>query len=117
MPDMEKETTFFIGDSDLYLLGVAAALAARWHGFRKKYNAGWLAGYPQDDQDALRRVRDGLEAGAALSLDDVPEVRVSIHMEAAVLDRLRQLDPHLGEGDDEEGEEEEEDEEEDEEEF
>ena len=102
---MDKEITFFVGDSDLHLLGVAAALAARWHGFRKKYGAGPFGRYPQNDQDALRRVRDGLEAGAALSLDDVPEIRVSIHMEPAVLDRLRQLDPEYpGEGD--EGEEE-----------
>ena len=88
MADAENRIDFMVGDSDLYFLGVAAALAARWHLLRKQGGMRGYQGFPQSDQDAIRLVGRGLAVGAAMPADDVPELFVSVHVERDVLARL-----------------------------
>ena len=90
IPEPEGHT-YFIGDSDLPLLGVAAALAARWQMIRKGGTVP-LPGFPQDDEHAKGLLIAGILAGMSVPLDDVPDLHVELFMDDdRVLDQLRAL--------------------------
>ncbi len=76
-------TPYVLGDGDLVLTGVAAAVAARWHARRKDFRL------IPTDRAALDRLRRGVELGASMPLDDVPDVRLAIVANAAAVDRLK----------------------------
>lgn len=76
-----SEKTFHVGDSDLFLLGFAAIVAARFQYRRKSGRVRGIEGFPQSDEDALARLVEGVASGAYVPLDDVREIYVSIHGE------------------------------------
>lgn len=86
MSDDDKDLhDFHIGDADLALLGVAAAVAARYQARRKGSLTRGLPAFPQSDVDAIDLLKAGVEVGGALPLDDVPEVFVRISAQSKVL--------------------------------
>lgn len=83
-------STFFIGDSDLVLLGMAAGVAARWQMLRKGGSIR-LAGFPQDDAHAIELVKQGIALAEAIPLDDIPELTIIVKGDRAAVQRLRTL--------------------------
>ena len=80
----DQYATFFIGDSDLVLLGIAAAIAARHHAMRKRLRS-------MTDADAREQLVLGFGLGLSVPLDDVPEVKVSLHAPKDSLAKIRAL--------------------------
>ncbi len=106
---MAGHMRFFVGDSDLRFLGLAAALAARHHMIRKGGRVP-TEGFPRSDREAFTLLNEGLDLGASIPLDDVPEIWISVEGERVPILRLLdvarpQRDQHEGEDDDTAGEE------------
>ena len=76
---------YVLGDAELVLTGLAAAVAARWHARRKDYRL-----IPSDPA-ALDWLRRGLELGATMPLDDVPDIRVAIAADPAAVEQLKAI--------------------------
>jgi hypothetical protein len=104
-------STFFIGDSDLRLLGACAALAARYQARRKSGITRDLDGFAQNDKEALAMFMEGVTMGSQVPADDVPEIRITVDddgPDAGFVVQLRNLivrlqaDEHDEEGDDDE---------------
>jgi hypothetical protein len=81
----DDHQTFYVGDADLVLLGLAAALAARYESRRKGGMVRNIEGYPQGDQHAVELVRRGIELAASVAPDDVPELEIGISAPAGVV--------------------------------
>ena len=92
------EITFLVGDSDIRLLGIAAALAARYEARRKGGKVRGLPGYPASDSHALDLLREGLEVGASIPPDDVPRLKVGLYLTREVIAQLRELDHSIDPG-------------------
>lgn len=74
-PDASDELVYYlVGDSDLVFLGLAAALAARWHFHRKGGRMRGYEGFPQNDTDAIDLVQKGLRLGSEIPPDDVTDL-------------------------------------------
>ena len=84
---MSDQTSYDIGDGDLLFLGMAAVLAARFQARRKGARI-TLATYPQSDPDAIDLLRIGMDDGTRFPLDDVPEVKITVHMDSKLLHRI-----------------------------
>lgn len=79
-----EETPFLIGDSDLYLLGVAAGLAARYHAQRKGITI-------HNDQDYQAQVLAGVNEAGVMHIEDVPPVRIGVFCSDEIFQRLRTM--------------------------
>ena len=84
-----EDMTFFVGDSDLRFLGAVAALTARYQALRKGGIVRGFESFPQSDKDAVALLLEGVELGAMIPLDDVPEFPIGIRADKAILLRVR----------------------------
>ena len=87
MADDSDLTTFFVGDSDLVFLGLAAGLAARFQ-LRRKGGGGPGPQYPVNDIDAMELLLRGIRAAARFAADDVPRIRIAVHAEGPAINHL-----------------------------
>lgn len=78
---------YWPGDAEVVLIGLAAALAARWHARRKGYRQ------IESDAAAIELLGEGIELAESIPLDDVSDVRVAIDADSATLRRLKEMAP------------------------
>jgi hypothetical protein len=87
MPSRDN-VTYHVGPSDLRLLGIAAALAARWHTL---HTSGQTA--DSSDAEAFRKLMSGFSEGVRMPLDDVPYINVTVDTDGWTFQRLREIAP------------------------
>src|SRR5690606_424485 len=95
MTKKQDHGTYCIGDSDLFFLGFAAAIAARWQMLRKGGTVP-LPGFAHSDVEAVELVLAGLLAGAVQPLDNVPPIYMAVEGADDDLDALLQTARALG---------------------
>lgn len=80
--------TVWVDFPDLWLLGAAAGLSARWHGRTTVPDLSGFPGHPASDRHALALLAHGVAYAAALPLDDVPEALLRVTLPGSALRAL-----------------------------